>query len=178
MASASLRERAGSPAIAASTLRCRRVMPSRSGASVGHCSPFAAGTAAAWLAWRCWVDSACAGLTTTSSATPLASARIEANARPQAKGWMTAFISPPVSHMVRTAWFAGSLCRASQEQDVVLQVNVLHQVVTQFFQTPVQRAPGITGIGRWRDVVGQRRQLGQCGAVLIMLVTHDGNGAV
>ena len=55
------------------------------------------------------------------------------------------------------------------EQHVVLQMNMLHQVIAKLRQSAIQRAPGVTGIGRRRDLVGQGQQFFQAFTMLIML---------
>ena len=54
------------------------------------------------------------------------------------------------------------------EQHVVFQMDVLHQVITKLQQPAIQGTPGVAGVGRRSDVVGQREQPFQCFAMLIM----------
>ena len=64
------------------------------------------------------------------------------------------------------------------EQDVVLHVDMRHQVFLEGAQPQVERAPGIAGGARQRDVVRQRQQPFQRHAVIVVLHAHhrDGHG--
>ena len=81
---------------------------------------------------------------------------------------------PPAGVLTDALRAAGAIL----EQDVVLHVDMRHQVFLEGAQPQVERAPGIAGGARQRDVVRQRQQPFQRHAVIVVLHAHhrDGHG--
>lgn len=61
------------------------------------------------------------------------------------------------------------------EKDVVLEIDVFHQVYAQRSQSQIQRTPGIAGAGRRGEAIGEAVEAFECFAVMVMLHAHDQN---
>ena len=85
--------------------------------------------------------------------------------------WRTAVTLTPGPSPMHGRGEQTSGVREVLEQDVVFQVDMLHQVLAQCAQAEIQGAPRVAGGPGQRDVVGQRGDALQRLAMVVVLVT-------
>ena len=82
---------------------------------------------------------------------------------------------PSVKRFFGVKW-KGRLRSGALEQHVVFEVDVRHQVLAQGLQAQVERAPRVAGAAGQGDAVGQRFELGELFAVVVVLHAHHVHG--